>query len=296
MSERIVYHYDAFTETPNMGNPAGIVIDADHMTDEEMQAIAYKVGFNETAFVLKSNKADLRIRYFTPGHEMNLCGHATIAALYCLKTKGLLDNLDKVTIETKACVLSVRFLEKDKRLYIVMEQAPPVFKDFGGSAEDIATALGLKIDDIDNTMPIVYGNTGIWTLLLPIKKLKAFSNMTPQNKMFPSILREIPHCSVHPFCMDTVKSYAHMHARHFSSPFSGTVEDPVTGTASGVMGAYYLTYIAPDLDTVELIIEQGQEANRDGEVYVHGKRYENVLNISISGTAVFTKEIYIQKD
>jgi PhzF family phenazine biosynthesis protein len=53
------------------------------------------------------------------------------------------------------------------------------------------------------------------------------------------VLKEMPGASVHPFCFETYDPNAHMHARHFSSPFSGTIEDPVTGTASGVMGAYW---------------------------------------------------------
>lgn len=58
-----VFHYDAFTNKPNMGNPAGIVLDADGLTEEEMQRIAEKVGFNETSFVLSSEVADIRMRY-----------------------------------------------------------------------------------------------------------------------------------------------------------------------------------------------------------------------------------------
>lgn len=48
----------------------------------------------------------------------------------------------------------------------------------------------------------------------------------------------MPKASVHPFCMKTYDRDADMHARHFSSPYSGTIEDAVTGTASGVMGAF----------------------------------------------------------
>ena len=52
------FHYDAFTNKPNMGNPAGIILDADGLTEEEMQRIAEKVGFNETSFVLSSEVAE----------------------------------------------------------------------------------------------------------------------------------------------------------------------------------------------------------------------------------------------
>ena len=80
-----VHHYDAFSNTPNKGNPAGVVLDANDLTELEMQDIAQQVGFNETAFVQNSDFADFKLRYFTPGQEMNLCGHATMATLYALK-------------------------------------------------------------------------------------------------------------------------------------------------------------------------------------------------------------------
>ena len=92
MKKITVYHYDAFTTEPDKGNPAGVVLDADGLTDEEMQNIAYQMGFNETTFVWSSDEADLALRFFTPGQEMALCGHGMLATLFALKTKGLLPN------------------------------------------------------------------------------------------------------------------------------------------------------------------------------------------------------------
>lgn len=85
-----VHHYDAFSREPNQGNPAGIVLNGDKLTDEEMQEIANKVGFNETEFPVQSEVADFRILFFKAGHEMNLCGHATMATVYALKNKRII--------------------------------------------------------------------------------------------------------------------------------------------------------------------------------------------------------------
>lgn len=121
-----VYHYDAFSKEPNKGNPAGVVLDGDDLIDEEMQEIAFKVGFNETAFSVHSDKADLRLRFFTPGHEMNLCGHATLATIYALKSKGLLNNKENLTIETRAGVLPISIESlSDNDSQITMKQASP---------------------------------------------------------------------------------------------------------------------------------------------------------------------------
>ncbi len=97
----------------------------------------------------------------------------------------------------------------------------------------------------------------------------SFRTMKPNNKHFPEVLKEMPKASVHPFCLETFDVNAHMHARHFSSPYSGTIEDPVTGTASGLMGAYYAKYMNNEADSpLNLLIEQGHEMGRDGRIYV----------------------------
>ncbi|MEC0308176.1 PhzF family phenazine biosynthesis isomerase [Paenibacillus lautus] len=288
-----VLHYDAFSVQPNKGNPAGVVLNADDLTEEEMQSIARSVGFNETTFILKSEQADIRLRYFTPGHEMNLCGHATMASMYALKTKGLLPEKETVWMETKVGILPIEFQNAEGQLTMKMKQDHPQFISYEGDVDRLASSIGLKRDDLDFSMPIVYGSTGIWTLLVPIKGLEHFDRMVPDNAAFPDILTENPKASLHPFCLETMDGSSFMHARHFSSPYSGTVEDPVTGTASGVMGAYYLTYLNPEISSARFTIEQGQEMGKDGRVQVQVERWKETMDVYISGTAVFVKEFQV---
>ncbi|EJS06022.1 isomerase [Bacillus sp. MYb56] len=292
-----VFHYDAFTNKPNMGNPAGIVLEADGLTEEDMQRISEKVGFNETSFVLSSEVADIRMRYFTPGFEMDLCGHGTVGTIYALRERGLLEEKTNLTIETKAGILPIQIgANENGETFIKMRQAAPQFKDFAGSKEELAHSIGLEVTDLDASVPIVYGSTGNWTVIVPIKNLDACERMKPKNEAFPSVLKEIPKASIHPVCLETYDEQVQMHGRHFSSPYSGTIEDPVTGTASGVMGAYYATYLEKDVDhELELIVEQGQEINKDGRVTVYvTKDVENDnLQIDIAGTAVYVKEFEI---
>ncbi|KFN01143.1 PhzF family phenazine biosynthesis isomerase [Bacillus clarus] len=292
-----VVHYDAFSNKPNMGNPAGIVLKAEGLVEEEMQHIAEKVGFNETAFVLPSEVADVRIRYFTPGHENDLCGHATVGTIYALHERGLLEGKYNLTIETKAGILPIHIgVNENGETFIKMRQATPQFQSFTGSKEALAHSIGLEVNDLDEDLPIVYGSTGIWTLLVPIKNLDACQRMKPNNNEFPSVLKEMPKSAIHPLCLETYDIEAQIHGRHFSSPYSGTIEDPVTGTASGVMGAYYATYLEKDFNNgLKLIVEQGQEINKDGRVtvYVTKNLAKENLQIDISGTAVYVKEFEI---
>jgi len=166
-----------------------------------------------------------------------------------------------------------------------MNQAQPKFEEFKGSRKNLAKSLGLEESDIDDSLPIIYGSTGTWTLLVPIKKLQAFSKMKPNNKEFPTILKEMPKASVHPFCIETYDDNANMHARHFSSPYSGTIEDAVTGTASGVMGAFYAKYINMNVKApLNLIVEQGQEITENNRK----------LDIRITGNAVYVKDFEVE--
>ncbi|MGF9697965.1 PhzF family phenazine biosynthesis protein [Paenibacillus sp. MABNR03] len=296
MSEVTVYHYDAFSTIPGQGNPAGVVFHADDLSETVMQQIAHKVGFNETVFVLSSEAADVRLRYFTPGHEINLCGHATMASLYGLKTRGLLEGKESITIQTNVGILPIRFEQDGDTINMEMKQDQPRFVPFQGDIQKLASAINLTLDDLDLSTPIVYGSTGTWTLLIPIRKLNSFTKMKPDTSRFPDILLENPKASLHPFTFETRDSDAMMHARHFSSPYSGTTEDPVTGTASGVMGAYYLTYVNREVDQVQLVVEQGHEIGRDGKVEVSVTQNGQDMDVRIKGTAVFVREMNIELD
>jgi PhzF family phenazine biosynthesis protein len=284
-----VYHYDAFASKPNKGNPAGVVLNADDLNEQMMQSIAKKVGFNETAFILKSDVADIGIRYFTPGHEMDLCGHGTIASVIALYENE--NNITIKTIETKAGILEIDVSKKESgEIFVCMQQVNAQFIEYEGNVSELANVIGLSENDIDKSIPIVYGSTGIWTLLVPIKNLQSFKKMKPDNKSFQNILTQNNHASIHPFCLETYRHNSSMHGRHFSSSFSGTVEDITTGTASGVMGAYYMKYLS-EKDELCLIVEQGQELEKDGQVCVAVKKVDSNIEVKIKGTAVFVKKI-----
>jgi PhzF family phenazine biosynthesis protein len=77
----------AFTSPEGGGNPAGVVLDADELSPEEMQEIAAKAGFSETAFVSKSDSAGFRLDFFTPTKRIPDCGHATVAAFSVIKER-----------------------------------------------------------------------------------------------------------------------------------------------------------------------------------------------------------------
>lgn len=290
MGKCTVYHIDAFSAVPNMGNPAGVVVNAEGLDETAMQHIAKAVGFNETVFVTPSADADYRYRFFTPGHEMPLCGHATVAASFHLCQVG--GKTREFTIETRAGVLPIRY--DAAQGLVTMRHAEPQFRDFSGSREELARVMGIGAERISRDLPVVYGSTGSWTLLVPVDASGTLDVMRPDTQSFPGVLREMPRVSIHPFAAAPGAADHDFVARHFSSPYSGTVEDPVTGTASGVMGAYAMTHLHPEAREKRFVVAQGASVGRDGRVTVDVLRTEEGLQVSISGAASLVGEMAIE--
>ena len=83
---------NAFAENGTGGNPAGVVLNADDLSDKNKLEIAKKVGLSETAFVSKSNTEDFKLDFFTPNKQIAHCGHATVATFSYLRQIGTLQN------------------------------------------------------------------------------------------------------------------------------------------------------------------------------------------------------------
>lgn len=283
-----VHHYEAFSSEPGKGNPAGVVLDDEHLSDAEMQAIAKRVGFNETAFVLPSQSADLRLRYFTPGHEIKLCGHATVALLFALCDRGV-RGVGDILVETLAGTLPMAIRTVDGQGQIEMTQAAAEFTPFLGDPAALASALGISPSELHPTLPITFGSTGTWTLLVPVQRLQTIRAMRPESAVFPMVLEQMPRASIHPFCLECAAPDVDLSARHFSLPFSGTIEDPITGTASGVMGAYMATHAASWMieRNYTLVVEQG----RDGRVRVRVTNRQPPFQVKIAGTACYVRDL-----
>ncbi|KEQ14068.1 PhzF family phenazine biosynthesis protein [Endozoicomonas numazuensis] len=104
-----IYQVDAFTNELFGGNPAAICPVKEMLSDELMQRIALENNLSETAFISGAD-GHYHIRWFTPGTEVSLCGHATLAASYVIRHE-LGDQSAELSFESLSGVLKVRFIE-----------------------------------------------------------------------------------------------------------------------------------------------------------------------------------------
>ena len=278
---------DAFTERPFAGNGAGVVPDARGLDDAQMQVIAREVNLSETSFVTPSDKADFRVRFFTPTTEIPLAGHPTIATMHALAETGritLSGARTRVTQELNVGVLPVD-LDADERgrlTRIWMTQAPPRFLHIHDPAP-YAAALGIAPEDIVSETPVQTVSTGTPQLMLPVRGLRVLERLRPDLPALAVLAREGGYFSLHVFAAEAYDA-ARAHARHFA-PGGGIAEDPVTGSASGAMAAYLVHYgiVAEHA----FVVEQGHLVGRPGTVYceveAHGRE---VTEVRIGGSAV----------
>ena len=122
MRKSTIYQVDAFTDQPFKGNPAGVMIIDESITDEWMQNMAAEMNLSETAFIIPTG-TDFRIRYFTPTNEVPLCGHATLASAHIIYETGLRKENETIRFKASGGELSIK---KDADLIVMNFPTYPI--------------------------------------------------------------------------------------------------------------------------------------------------------------------------
>jgi trans-2,3-dihydro-3-hydroxyanthranilate isomerase len=282
---------DAFTEVPFGGNPAGVVTVADSLDEGQMQLVAREMNLSETAFVAPSDKADFKVRFFTPNSEVDLCGHATIGSFAALHEEGRLDSARTVfTQETKAGVLEVERSFRDGVPVFTMTQAKPRFRDTGATREEVARLLRVDVSELLDVPPLAV-STGLWWFVVGLRRLATVQSLSPDLPAIREFSGRHGLIGVVPFCLETVDPGADLHMRAFA-PFVAIDEDPVCGTGNGSAGAYIGTHRLVDFpDEVDLVSEAGIEVKRPGKVFVSLRREGGEISrVKVGGSAVTVLE------
>jgi PhzF family phenazine biosynthesis protein len=270
------------------------MLEASGLSDAMMQKVAREMAASETAFVRPdpTREAQFEVRFFTPHTEVDLCGHATVATFWTLAAHGIIERRAQTTISsqrTRAGILPVEVHYSGDALdRIIMEQAPPQFRETAVDPGRMADILGIKAEEIEKThLPIELAFTGLWSLKVPVKHRKALESIRLDRLALADLgfSLEFETCCV--FCFDPVRSDAKVHQRVFC-PQVGIDEDPATGTASGSLGAYLAKNgaIDPGDDGCSFLIEQGYEISRPGHIFVEVFREHGQLSVLVGGSAV----------
>ncbi|MBR3380402.1 MAG: PhzF family phenazine biosynthesis protein [Bacillus sp. (in: Bacteria)] len=286
-----VYHVDAFTTEKFGGNAAGVVLDGEFLTEDDMQSIAKELNLPESVFLLPvhDQEADYRVKYFTPTEEVNFCGHATIGLTWLLATElGLAKERSGVVLETKIGNVPVVWHEENgKVVNVEMTQVTPKTREFVIDLEELSDMLGVSSDRIDPSYPIKLANTGNWHLLVPMKDQQAIDQAAPNLAALARMNKEHGISTTHLYTFHTSKE-CDLYTRDFA-PGIGIPEDPVTGAANGALAGYlYLEGIISQQEITHLNIAQGDAIGRPGLLRITVIPNESKPVIKVAGAAVIT--------
>ena len=267
---------DVFTDRIFGGNPLAVVLDAEGLSDEEMQAIAREMNLSETTFVLPPTRPECatRVRIFTPGLELPFAGHPTIGTSFVLAWEGLLPaGAGQFLLEEGIGPVPVRF-EGDPAAPAPACRAWMGHGDamFGPELQDrqgIAGALGLSEADLLPGAPVQTGSTGLPFLYVPLRDRATVDRVVVEGQALRRCFLEGEPPNLFVFAPDPDPDAGRVYSRMFGADAIGIPEDPATGSASGALGAYLVRYrLVTPRDEVRIVSEQGTKMGRQSFIHI----------------------------
>ena len=222
MAEYELYQADAFTSEVFKGNPAAVMPLEDWLPDETLQAIAVENNLAETAYVIKRGAGHYDLRWFTPGAEVDLCGHATLATAHILYTE-LGEESDAIHFETRSGELIVR------------REGPGYVMDFPAyQNHENASHLAAQIEEAIGAKPVEVLSDAF--LLAIFDDPKVVREMEPNHFRIMGLSHH-----AHDGCiLVTAPGDGHYDfISRFFAPSIGIPEDPVTGSAHCMTSVYW---------------------------------------------------------
>ena len=280
---------DVFTERALAGNQLAVVLGADGIPSELMQAIAKEMNLSETVFVLKPELTGsaARVRIFTPGTELPFAGHPTIGTAWVLWDEGLVPwNAEEFVLEEGVGPVRVRVDRSGPVTRFWMTHPAASFGRRFENRAAVAGALGLGVEALVEGVPIQAVSTGVPFTFVALRGRAEVDAAISDGRALAGALG--PEGPVQVFLFAAARPHQ-LYSRMFW-PESGIVEDPATGSASGPLGVFAVRYgLVPAADVVSIVSEQGTKMGRQSFVHIelgYPPGSELPSRIEVGGSAV----------
>jgi PhzF family phenazine biosynthesis protein len=285
-----VHQVDAFTREPFTGNPTGVVLNADALSEAQMLAVARELNNAETAFILAPDADDhtVRARFFTPRSEAGFVGHATIAAQYVLSRRHDAPRWQRQKSKAGIVDIEVRGSNEERRIAI-RRSPPPIGRELNDRERlAVLDALALASESLDTRIPPrIVGAAGT-RLLIGVRGPEPLKQLKPDLARLTTLSAQIGAGGYFVFTLVSNASDHLTEARMFC-PALGIAEDPVSGNAHGLLGAYlaWLGLLTRNGERARFSGVQGYSLHRPGRVEVELEFAGGELaGVWISGQAV----------
>ncbi|WP_411033532.1 PhzF family phenazine biosynthesis protein [Shinella sp. BYT-45] len=228
---------DVFTRTRFGGNPLAVVLDADHLTDAQMQAIAREFNYSETTFVLspEDDRHTAHVRIFTPAVEVPFAGHPNVGTAYVLATAEGAEPAEELVFEEAAGLVHAKILREHGRVDQIQLTAPQALST-GRSFPPAGIGACLSLSEADIALGVhqpCIASVGLPFIVVEIATRAALRRAKPDMAAFSAILPADGADAIYLYCRELQEGDGAVDftARMFA-PFDGLPEDPATGSAT----------------------------------------------------------------
>ena len=271
-----VFQVDAFTQQRFTGNPAGVVLGAESLTDTQMQAIARELNNADTAFVLPADGPDhdLRVRFFTPRSEAAFVGHATLA-VHAVLAQRQPRTQRRQAGRTGICIVHAL---PDQGGFAIQQAAPVLGRALNpDEITQALDALGLASTALDTRCPPRIAGSPSTRLLIGLKDGATLATLSPDLSQLSRLSPVLGAAGYFIFSTTPAQPDCAVESRMFC-PALGIPEDPVSGNAHGLLGAHLLQHklLTVTAGQARFTGVQGQHMGRPGRVEV-------LLNVDAAG-------------
>lgn len=278
-----LYVADAFTTTRFSGNQAGVTLlgAADFPAETLMRALAGELKHSETAFVKQTGEKAFHIRYFTPAEEVDLCGHATIAAFTVLRDTGAIAP-GEYFLHTRSGDLKIGVGEDAVWMDMASPRDGRTFD--GAEQEELYAAYGLTLADRPAGLEPQAVSTGLMDILLPVKDLETLDRAVQNEAEVTRLSQRYDVVGVHMFCPNTPDAAAH--CRNFA-PLYAIPEEAATGTSNGAL-TYYLYRRGLIQAGADNRFVQGEKMGKPSEILSRITGDGDGVKVRVGGRALIT--------
>jgi trans-2,3-dihydro-3-hydroxyanthranilate isomerase len=293
---------DVFTERALAGNPLAVVLEADGLSDTQMQAIARETNLSETTFVLPPAKREhtAKVRIFTPYVELPFAGHPTVGTGWVLIDEGLVaSDAAAFTLEEGVGPIPVRVDRGGGEVVLWMSHPPVKFGEVIEERENMAAALRLMVTDLLPEVPVQIVSTGVPFVYVALTDAAAVDRAVSSGEALTGVLDRYGLPGVFLFAsIGGNRLYSRMFDPH---TVTRIVEDPATGSASGPLGAFAVRYgLIPRAAHVSIVSEQGTKMGRQSFirillVYPAGAELPSKIEVGGSVVPVMTAELSVRE-
>ncbi|WP_367645786.1 PhzF family phenazine biosynthesis protein [Paenarthrobacter ureafaciens] len=259
---------DVFTSRALQGNPVAVVLDADGLSTESMQAIAHWTNLSETTFVLPptSAEADYKLRIFTPRSELPFAGHPTLGSAHAiLEAQGSKARFVRLVQECEFGLVEVSVENEAGNSKATLALPEAHFKNL--DADDVAELEAILGYEFTGPVAPAIVNVGAVWVIARLDSAASVLELRPDFARLAEFERRLGVTGLTVFGHHEQGGEATIEVRTFA-PSCGVEEDPVCGSGNGSVAVFQRERKLLSPQGAKYVAAQGQQVGRDGRVHV----------------------------